>query len=89
MKEHSRMAKLYANENFPRPVVVRLRALGQDALTSREAACLDAPSTQITKSHITARICGLTPSSRTSWGPRTRLFARGGQLYGGFVVRGR
>lgn len=31
------MADLYANENFPRQVVVELRALGHDVLTSHEA----------------------------------------------------
>ena len=31
------MARLYANENFPRPVVDALRALGHDVLTSLEA----------------------------------------------------
>jgi hypothetical protein len=31
------MANLYANENFPLPVIVQLRALGHDALTSLEA----------------------------------------------------
>jgi predicted nuclease of predicted toxin-antitoxin system len=29
--------RFYANENFPRPVVERLRALGHDVLTAREA----------------------------------------------------
>jgi len=32
------MARLYSNENFPLPVVERLRALGQDVLTTQEAA---------------------------------------------------
>jgi predicted nuclease of predicted toxin-antitoxin system len=31
------MEKLYANENFPRPVVLELRRLGYDILTSQEA----------------------------------------------------
>lgn len=31
------MANLYANENFPLPVVVALRRLGHDVLTSAEA----------------------------------------------------
>lgn len=31
------MARLYSNENFPRPVVDALRALGHDVLTSHEA----------------------------------------------------
>lgn len=30
------MARLYANENFPRPVVVVLRDLGHDVLTTHE-----------------------------------------------------
>ncbi|MCA9995003.1 MAG: DUF5615 family PIN-like protein [Anaerolineales bacterium] len=30
------MARLYANENFPFPVVVQLRQLGHDALTIQE-----------------------------------------------------
>ena len=32
------MAKLYANENFPLPVVEQLRELGHDVLTTMEAA---------------------------------------------------
>ena len=31
------MAKLYANENFPLPVVEELRRLGHDVLTIQEA----------------------------------------------------
>lgn len=31
------MARLYANENFPRPVVDELRILGHDVLTIQEA----------------------------------------------------
>lgn len=31
------MARLYANENFPREVVLALRALGHDVLTTLEA----------------------------------------------------
>jgi hypothetical protein len=31
------MARLYANENFPRQVVERLRALGHDVVTTRDA----------------------------------------------------
>jgi predicted nuclease of predicted toxin-antitoxin system len=31
------MARLYANENFPRRVVLELRSLGHDVLTSMEA----------------------------------------------------
>ena len=31
------MARLYANENFPLPVVERLRELGHDVLTTTEA----------------------------------------------------
>ncbi len=31
------MARLYANENFPRQVVGRLRELGHDVLTTQEA----------------------------------------------------
>lgn len=30
------MARLYANENFPRPVVERLRTLGHDVVTIQE-----------------------------------------------------
>jgi hypothetical protein len=30
------MARLYANENFPQPVVIRLRELGHDVLTVME-----------------------------------------------------
>ena len=32
------MARLYSNENFPKRVVVELRILGHDVLTSFEAA---------------------------------------------------
>ncbi len=35
------MAALYANENFPRQVVERLRALGHDVLTTQEAGNAD------------------------------------------------
>ncbi|MFN8628723.1 MAG: DUF5615 family PIN-like protein [Candidatus Binatia bacterium] len=31
------MARLYANENFPQPVVDALRALGHDVLSTRDA----------------------------------------------------
>lgn len=31
------MARLYADENFPFPVVVCLRALGHDVLTTNDA----------------------------------------------------
>jgi Domain of unknown function (DUF5615) len=32
------MARLYTNENFPRPAAEELRGLGHDVLTSQEAA---------------------------------------------------
>jgi len=35
------MARLYANENFPLPVVEQLRRLGHDALTIQEAGKAD------------------------------------------------
>ena len=35
------MEKLYANENFPRPVVLELRRLSYDVLTSQEAGRSD------------------------------------------------
>ncbi len=35
------MARLYSNENFPLPVVTRLRALGHDVLTIQEAGQAD------------------------------------------------
>jgi predicted nuclease of predicted toxin-antitoxin system len=35
------MARLYSNENFPLPVVERLRALGHDVLTTQEAGKAD------------------------------------------------
>ena len=35
------MARMYANENFPCSVVERLRQLGHDVLTSREAGNAD------------------------------------------------
>jgi hypothetical protein len=35
------MASLYSNENFPLPVVLRLRALGHDVLTIQETGKAD------------------------------------------------
>ena len=35
------MARLYADENFPKPVVVALRALGHDVLTTEDAGRSD------------------------------------------------
>ena len=35
------VARLYANENFPKPVVEALRAMGHDALTTAEAGRSD------------------------------------------------
>ena len=35
------MARLYSNENFPLPVVARLRALGHDVLTVQESGKAD------------------------------------------------
>ena len=35
------MARLYSNENFPLPVVERLRALGHDVLTTQQAGKAD------------------------------------------------
>jgi hypothetical protein len=35
------MPRLYSNENFPLPVVVRLRALGHDVLTVQETGKAD------------------------------------------------
>ena len=35
------MAQLYANENFPRPVVEELRRLGNQVLTSQESGMAD------------------------------------------------
>jgi len=35
------MVRLYANENFPLPVVVALRAMGHDALTTQDAGKSD------------------------------------------------
>jgi hypothetical protein len=35
------MARLYSNENFPLPVVARLRALGHDVLTVQETGKAD------------------------------------------------
>jgi len=35
------MARLYSNENFPLPVVERLRTLGHDVLTTQEAGKAD------------------------------------------------
>lgn len=43
------MARFYSNENFPLPVVERLRALGHDVLTSYEAGHANraVPDTQV------------------------------------------
>ncbi len=35
------MARFYANENFPQPVVVELRRLGHDVLTVQETGRAD------------------------------------------------
>jgi len=35
------MARLYSNENFPLPVVEKLRALGHDVLTIQETGKAD------------------------------------------------
>lgn len=35
------MARIYSNENFPLPVVERLRALGHNVLTTQEAGKAD------------------------------------------------
>ena len=45
------MARLYANENFPRPAADALRALGHDVLTSVEAgnANLGIPDDQVVR----------------------------------------
>lgn len=39
--KRNRMASLYANENFPRPVVIELRGFGHDVLTTEEAGNSD------------------------------------------------
>jgi hypothetical protein len=43
------MARLYSNENFPLPVVEKLRALGHDVLTIQEAGKADQalPDTEV------------------------------------------
>lgn len=46
------MARLYSNENFPLPVVEKLRTLGHDVLTIQETGLptrrnLDSPATLV------------------------------------------
>jgi predicted nuclease of predicted toxin-antitoxin system len=56
------MAKLYSNENFYRPVVLILRELGHDVLTSLEAgrANQKIPDEQVLEFAISEERCVLT-----------------------------
>ena len=60
------MARLYANENFYRPVVVRLRELGHDVLTSLESgrANRKVPDEEVLEFAITEKRCVLTLNRR-------------------------
>ena len=46
------MARLYSNENFPLPVVERLRALGHDVLTIQEAGKADQALPDQDRTHL-------------------------------------
>lgn len=56
------MARLYSNENFPLPVVLRLRQLGHDVLTIQETgnANKEYPDDQVIKAATTDRRTVLT-----------------------------
>ena len=60
------MARLYSNENFPLPVVVRLRALGHDVLTVQETGKADqaVPDEEILKFATTDNRAVLTINRR-------------------------
>ncbi|MFN4254308.1 MAG: DUF5615 family PIN-like protein [Saprospiraceae bacterium] len=60
------MARLYANENFYRQVVVRLRELGHDVLTSLEAgrANQKIPDEAVLEFAIAEKRCVLTLNRR-------------------------
>jgi len=60
------MARFYANENFPLPVVVGLRQLGHDVLTSQEAgnASQRVPDDQVLQFAIHDRRAVLTFNRR-------------------------
>jgi hypothetical protein len=60
------MARFYANENFPLPVVVALRQLGHDVLTSQEAgnASQRVPDEQVLQFAIKDRRAVLTFNRR-------------------------
>jgi hypothetical protein len=54
------MARLYANENFPLPVVQKLRNLGYDILTVREAGSADQAIPDFSKMHSSSRVLGFS-----------------------------
>ncbi len=60
------MAKLYSNENFYHPVVLKLRELGHDVLTSYEAgrANQKIPDEQVLAFAIEEKRCVLTLNRR-------------------------
>lgn len=60
------MARLYANENFPRPVVMALRALGHDVLTTQETdqAGRAVPDVEVLSFAISERRAVLTINRR-------------------------
>jgi hypothetical protein len=47
------MARIYANENYPQPVVEELRRLGHDVLTVQEAGKRTAPDEKVLEFAIT------------------------------------
>ena len=65
------MARLYANENFPLPVVQKLRNFGHDVLTVREAGNADQaiPDTEVLAFAVAESRVVLTINI-TSIGPR-------------------
>lgn len=63
------MTRLYSNENFPLPVVERLRALGHDVLTTEESGKADqaVPDEEILKFAIGANRVLLTLTAAISF----------------------
>jgi hypothetical protein len=78
--------KFYANENFPRPVVEQLRALGHDVLTAREAgnAGQGIPDPEVVRFATAGDRAVLTPNRRDF----VRLHARDAAHQGIVVCTG-
>ncbi len=63
------MARLYSNENFPLPVVEKLRALGHDVLTIQEWGMADQalPDDEVLKFAAAENRAVLTLKPSTRW----------------------